>query len=189
MVQTGTAGPHSQATGNYTNTEIPYQGPGVSDNTTKPVAGKTDLTSLKNKLKKIREEREKAMGAGNVSNVSADYYNVDFENPVTINNPPDKKPMAGPRTVTPAGHANNDTSFALSASSSKVSYLLWQCAHCQTVNKAHHTACEHCKLSRGKMANRSCFCESCQLMMYLPPKGDFKDTCCPQCKKVYESVL
>ena len=195
VVQTGAAGPRSQTTSNYVNAEMPYQG--VSDGTNKPVAGRTDLTSLRSKLEKTKEEREKTVTAGNVNKkANEDYYNMSElsqyipENPVMINNPSNKKPMAGPRTVTPANHANNDTRSALSASSSKRTYQLWQCAHCQTINKAHHTACEHCKLPRGKMADRSYLCNFCQMMIFVPVRRvDYKETCCPRCKHVYESAL
>ena len=106
-----------------------------------------------------------------------------------INNPPDKRPMAGAQTVTPASQVNNDTRPALSTSPSKIAYQLWQCAHCQTVNEAHHTACEHCKLPPGTMADRPYLCEFCQLMMFIPIKGDSTDTCCPRCKYVHENAL
>ena len=195
MVQTGGAASRLQATINYANAEIPYQG--VSDSTNKPVAGKADLTSLRNKLEKTKEEREKTLTAGNVNKkTDEDYCNIEElaqytpENPVLINNPSNKRPMAVPRTVNPSNHANNDTRSALSASSSKVTYQLWQCAHCETVNEAHHTACEHCKLPPGRMADRSYFCNFCQMMIFIPVRrADYKDTCCPRCKHIYESVL
>ena len=185
----------TQTTGNYANAEIQYQG--VSDNTTKPVVIKTDLTSLKNRLLKTKEVREKAVGASGVSNNSTNYLNlgeisafVTSENPVTINNPPDKRPMPSPRTVTPANHASNDTHSALSTSLSKKTYRLWQCAHCQTINEADHTACEHCKLPPERMASRSFFCEFCQLMIFIPLKaGDFNYVSCPRCKQVHTSIL
>ena len=194
VIQTDGADPHSQSTSNYWLLYQPHQG--VSDSTTKPVAGKTDLTSLRNRLKKSKEAREKVVGVGNVYNTPTDYCNVGemstyfSENPVMINNPPDKRPMASPRTVTPANHTSNDTRSASSASSSNITYRLWQCAQCQTVNEAHHKSCEHCKLPLGKMADRSCFCDICQMMMFIPLKQvDFTDTCCPICKKVLETCL
>ena len=181
-----------QATVNYANAEIPYQG--VSDSTNKPVAGKTDLRNLRDRLEKTKEEREKALTAGNVNKkADKDYYKIEefaqykSENPVMIKNPRMKRPMAVPRTVTPANHGSNDTRSAFSASSLKRTYQLWQCAHCQTINEAHHTACEHCKLPPGRMADRSYFCNFCQLMIPVR-RADFKDTSCPRCKHVYESA-
>ena len=88
----------------------------------------------------------------------------------------DKRPMGGPQTTR-------------SASSSKITYRLWQCAQCRTINEARHTSCEHCKLPRGKMADRSYLCDFCQLMMFIPIKEDPTDTCCPRCKYLYESAL
>ena len=132
---------------------------------------KIDLTSLTNKLEKAKVVQGKVVGADVSNNPAADYCNVSeistctSEDPVTIN-PPDKKPMASPRT-TPANHASNDTRSALSTSSSMETYQLWQCAQCQTVNEAHYTVCEHCKLLRGKMATREILCHPCQLMMFL----------------------
>ena len=197
VVQTGGAGPHLQATINYANAEIPYQG--VPDSTTKPTVAdlaslrnklektkeerettklddaKATLASLRNKIEKSKEEREKIL-AGSVNN--------------TINNPPNRRLMAGPRTVTPANHASNDTCYVLSASSPQVTCQLWQCAHCQTVNEAHHTACEHCKLPLGRMADRSSFCNFCQMMIFIPlGRADSKDKYCPRCKHIYESAL
>lgn len=155
---------------------------------------KTDLTSLTNKLEKAKVVQEKAVGADVSNNPAADYCNASemstciSENLVTINNPPDKRPKAGPQT-TPGNHAGNDTCSALSASSSKKTYRLWQCANCRTVNEVHHTVCECCKLSQGKMANRSYLCDFCQLMIFIPLKMEFEDLCCPRCKKVCESAL
>ena len=177
VVQTGTADPHSQATSNYANTEIPYQG--VSDK-----ARKYDLVSLRNRLEKAKEQRVKTVLVG-AGVMPADYCNVGeistgiSENPVTIKNPPDKKPMASPR-ITPAN----------SASSSKRTYQLWQCAHCQIINEAHHTACECCKLPPERMV-KSYFCNFCQMMIFVPIRRvGFKDTYCPRCKQqVYESAL
>ena len=188
VVQTGGPDPHLQATINYANAEIPYQG--VPDSTNKPVAGKTDLTSLRNRLEKSKEVREKKLTAGNVNkNADEDYSFLDYI-PVMIDNPPNKRPMAVPRTVNPSNHASNDTRSALSASSSKRTYQLWQCAHCQTINEARHTACEHCKLPLGKMADRSYFCNFCQMMIFIPViRVDLKETCCPRCKHIYDSVL
>ena len=191
VAQTGATGPHSQSTSDYVSTKIPYQG--VSDSTTKPVAGKADLTSLRNRLEKSKEEREKVT-AGNVKNAN-DYCNLSessqyiSENPVMINNPPNKRPMAGPRTVTPASHASNDTPSTSSTSSSKVPYQLWQYAQCQTVNEAHRTACEHCKLPHGKMADRSYLCKFCELKIFVPLKVGGKDIICPRCKEVYETFV
>ena len=185
VVQTG-AGPHSQTTSDYVNAEIPYQG--VSDSTTKP---KPDLPSLRNRLEKVKEVREKAVVASSSSvSKNNDYYNVAevasyiSENPVTIKNPYDKKPMANPRTMTPA---SSNTHSGSSTSSSKITYRLWQCAHCQTINEAHHTSCIHCKSPIGKIGNLSYFCNFCQ--MIIPLKRDFKDTSCPRCKEVYETTL
>ena len=162
VIQTGSAGPHTQTA----NTKIPYQG--VSDN-----AGKSDSTSLRNKLKKAKEVIKKT-ATGSVSDNPDDYCNVSeisSKNPVTINNPHAKKPMASPRTH--------------SASSSKRTYQLWQCANCQTINVARHTACEHCKLLRGKMSDRSYLCNFCQLMIFIPVRrADFKGTSCPRCKHI-----
>ena len=193
VAQTGDAGPHSQSISNYVNTEVPYQG--VSDSTTKPVVRKTDLTSLRNRLEKSKEKREEALTAVDVNKKAGDYCNLSEPsqyisgNPVMINNLLHKRPLAGPRTVTPVSHASNDTHSASSTSSSKIAYRLWQCAQCQTVNEAHHTSCEHCKLICGKMADRKIFCSFCQLMMFLPPIRDLTDTCCPRCKEVHESCL
>ena len=103
MVQTGAVGPHSQSTSNYANTEIPFHG--VFDNTTKPVTGKADLTSLRDKLEKSKEEREKTLTTGNVNKTAGDYYNLSklcqliSEN--CVNNPSNKRPIADPQTVTP----------------------------------------------------------------------------------------
>ena len=158
VFQTGGAGPHSQTTNNYANMEIPYQG--VSDNTTKPVAGKTGLTSLRSRLEKSKEVREKTV----VANKSTDYYNVAevasyvSENPVMIKNPHDKKPVVNPRTITPANLASSNTHSGSSTSTSKITWKLWQCANCQTINKGHHTVCGHCKLPPGRMADRSYYC-------------------------------
>ena len=183
VVQTGAAGPHSQTTGDYVNAKIPYQG--VSDSTTKPVAGKTDLT---NKLKEVRETITADKKANDYSSIS-EFSQYKSKNPVMINNPHDKRPI-NPRTVTHANHANNDTRSAFSASSSKRTYQLWQCAHCQTINEARPNVCEHCKLPPGKITDMSYFCDFCQLMIFIPVRrADFKDTCCPRCKYVYESEL
>ena len=181
--------------GNYANAEIPYQG--VSDSTTKPVTGKADLTNLRNKLEKMKEEREKTLTSGNVNKKAyEDYCNIgEFaqytpENPVMVNKPPNKRPMAVPRRVNPSNHANNDSRSALSTPSSKRTYQLWQCAHCETVNEARHTACEHCKLPPGRKADRSYFCNFCQMMIFVPVRRvDLKDAYCPRCKHVYDSIL
>ena len=190
IVPTGGVGSHSQTTGNYVNAEIPFQG--VSYTTNKPVLGRTDLTSLRNRLEKTKEEREKTIG-GKVNEKDKDYCNASefphymAKNPVIINNPASKKPLAAPQAVMPARQASVDT--GISTASSKRSYQLWQCAHCQTVNKAQHTSCEKCKLPCGKMADRSILCESCHLMIFIPLIRDFKDVCCPRCKQEYATVV
>ena len=75
----GGAGPHSESTSNYVNTEIPYQ-------TTKLVARKI-LTSLRNELEKIKEEREKALTACNVNKKAGDYYHLSKFSQHTSENP------------------------------------------------------------------------------------------------------
>ena len=164
--------------------------------TTKPVAGKIDLTSLRSKLEKVKEVREKPVVAGSVSkSPAADNYSMAeiesyiSENLVTIKNPHDKKPMANPRTMTPANLASSNTHSGSSTSTSKITYRLWQCANCQTINEVHYTACEHCKLPPGRMADRSTFCDFCQMMIFIPLRRDFKDTVCPRCMTVQLHVF
>ena len=183
VVQSGSASPHSQSTSNYANTKIPYQGD--SDNTTKPVAGTADLTSLRNRLENSKEVREKAIAGG--VRKHPDYYNIDdiSENP---ENPNDKKPMAGPQTVTPTNLASNNTYSAMSTPLSKKSYRLWQCAFCQKLNEAHHMSCNYCKVARG-MADSSIFCDSCQIIIFITQKSGYRYTHCPGCNRVYEIAL
>ena len=103
-----------------------------------------------------------------------------------MNNPCDKKPKASPRIIAPTTDSSQSAS---STASSKVNYELWQCAHCQSVNEAYHISCPHCKLPRGRLADRSTLCEFCQLLIFIPAKGERTDTCCPKCKQVYETVV
>jgi len=107
------------------------------------------------------------------------------ESPITIKNPVIEKPVAASRSTT----GSEKTHSTSSTSSSKRTYQLWQCAHCEKINKAHHVSCENCGLARGKMAVRSIFCDFCQLMIFVPPSREFKDTCCPRCKQVHDSAL
>jgi len=191
VVQTSAApSSNSQSASNYANIEAFSQpSQGVSDSATKPFTGKTDLTSLRSNLEKKKEVREKTMVANN--DKKKDYSNMDEissyvqENPMAIKNLPVKKPVATPRSTT----GGEKTYSASSTSSSKRTYQLWQCAHCEKINKVHHVSCENCGLTRGKMAIRSIFCEFCQLMIFMPLSREFKDTCCPRCKQVHESTL
>ena len=182
VVQTGGAVTHPQLTSDYVNVKTLVEG--TPDTTNKPNVGKPDLTSLRSRLEKTKEEREKATKKGDYYNLS-DISTYVPENPVTIKNPADKKPMAVRRTKAPANLASSNTHSA----SSKITYKLWQCAHCQKINEVHHTSCERCKLPPGKMADRSYFCDFCQMMIFIPPRKDFKDTSCPRCYQVYESTL
>ena len=182
VAQTGGAGLHPQSTKFYVNYEIP-----IPDSTNKSNVG---LTSLRSGLEKSKEERTKAVVAK--VNEKSDFYNLsDYfayipENPVIIDNPPDKKPMAGPRLKTPVNLASSNTH----SSSLNRTYKLWQCAQCRKTNETQHVSCKYCKLTRGKMADRSVLCEFCQLITFIPPaKGEVSDTCCPTCKTVYESVF
>jgi len=186
MVQTSAApSAHSQSASNYASAEVfsePSQG--VSDSITKPFTGKTDLISLRSSLEKIKGQRKKTVVAGSVK--KKDCYNVAEvpsyvqENPITI-----RKPVATPRSIT----GSKKTHSASSTSSSKRTYQLWQCAHCEKINKAHHTSCEFCGLAREKMTNGSIYCEFCQLMIFTPSTRELADICCPRCKYVFESVL
>ena len=186
VVQTGGVSSHPQSTDPYVNYEIPFQG--LPDSTNKP---NVDLTSLRSKLEKTIEEREKAVVASANKKKERDYYNLlDVstylpENPVMLNNPADKKPAAGPRTKPPANLASSTTHPA----SSKKTYRQWQCAQCQKVSETQHASCKYCKLPRGKMASRSILCDFCQLMIFVPTAtGELLDVCCPRCKTVYESA-
>ena len=110
---------------------------------------------------------------------------------VVLTNPrakkPIAKPMAVPRSITSANFAGSNTHSASSTFSSNNTYKLWQCAHCQVVNEDNNSCCKTCKLPQGKKADRSYFCGFCQLLMYIPLRRKLVDTCCPICKKVYES--
>ena len=187
MVQTGGAGAYSHSSSDYTNAEMPAQMlQGSSDS-----FGKPDLRSLRDKLEKTKEEREKNAVAGGV-NKTPDHHNLSevssyiSGNPMMMNHLPDKKPMATPRTKAPTTNSGHSAS---STASSKVHYKLWQCAHCQTINEAHHNYCIRCKLPRGRQADRSAMCEFCQLMIFIPARGGATDICCPRCRQVFERVL
>ena len=208
MVQTGVAVNHRR---DYANYEVPIQG--VTNSTNKPTVRKTDLTSLRSKLEKTKEEREKtvvasantkAVVASANTKTNKDYYNLPditayvSENPVTISNPPDRKPMAVPRTITPANLAGGNTHFSSSKKTYRLSLYvffdeekcLWQCAKCQEINEAQHATCKYCKLLRGLMADRSAICEFCQLMIFIPAaKGVYSDVCCRRCKQVHETAF
>ena len=193
VVQTGGAGAHSHSSSDYVNADtLPQMLQGSSDSTNKSTFGKSDLTSLRNKLEKTKEEREKnVVAAGGVSKAS-DYYNLSevssytSGNPMMMNHLPNKKPMATPRTKGPTANSSHSAS---STTSLKVHCKLWQCAHCQTINEAHHNYCIHCKLPCGRQADRSALCEFCQLMIFIPARGEITDVCCPRCKQVFETVL
>ena len=184
MVQTVN---HPQLTTDYANYILPVQS--VLDGTNKPTIGKVDLASLRCKLEKTKEEKTVDAAA----NTKKDYNNLSDINitayvpeiPVKIDSPPDKKPRAGPQTITPANLVSSNTH---SASSIRI-YRLWQCAQCQKTNEAQHVSCKYCKLSCGKMADRSALCEYCQLMTFIPARRAFSDVCCPICKKVLESAF
>ena len=185
--QTGSAGAHSHSSSDYVIDEVLLQMlQGSSDSTNKSTFGRSDLTSLRNKLEKTKEREKNVVAAGGVSKAS-DYYNLSevscyiSDNPMMVNNLPDKKPKAIPRTKVPA--TNNSHSPL-----SKVYFKLWQCAHCQTVNEAHHNFCMHCKLPRGRQADRSALCEFCQLMIFIPARGEATEICCPRCEQVFESA-
>lgn len=189
VYQTGATGSNSSS--DYVNAETmvqPFQG--ASDGTNKSTAVRTDLPSLRNKLEKTKEERERTVVA---ANKKSDYCNLSDvtryipENPVIITNPPDKKPAAGRRTLAPANTVFSNTYSALSTFSR--AYKLWQCAHCQGVNEAHCGSCDTCKLPYGKMAGSSYLCKYCDLMLLLPSNRERKDACCPLCKHIFESTL
>ena len=191
LVQVGNAS--SQATSDYANAEISYQG--VSDNA-KIGLGKTDLTSLRNRMEKRKEEREKTLTASTVTKQDGDYYNwsevsqYTAQNPVLINNPPLKKPLPNPRSVIPTNPANNNNNNnSLPTSSSKLQYRFWQCAHCKKISEAYNRSCEYCKLPLGSMAIRSTLCEICQLMIFIKKTSEFADICCSRCKRVFETTL
>ena len=169
VAQCSDAVPYSQSTSGYTT-------PG-SDST---VAKKTDLASLRSRLEKSKEVREKV--------VSADIYNLTEL--ATYKNPYNKNPVVGPRTVTPANLASDNTHSAMSTSSLKKFYKLWQCAQCQTLNEAHHISCNYCKVYLGGMADTSIICDFCQLM-FSAQKSGHTDTHmrCPRCKQVCETAL
>ena len=192
VVQIGGTGSHPQSTDAYANYEISSQG--ISDSTARPIAGKPDLSNLRARLERAKEEREKTIVRK--MHKGPEYYNVSEmlhveENPVMIDNPPNKRPMAIPRTKPPGIVASNDTNSATSSSSSKSSgkYRLWQCAQCQTVNDVHHICCKHCKGDFHKMSKRSLFCVKCELMMLMPLEVVYGDKRCPICYQVYESAL
>ena len=150
---------------------------------------KLNLASLRSRLEKTKEQQKKAV-VTHGTNKPVDYHNIgDFtpyiqENPVTVKNPADKKPITVPRKSIPGS-----TNAHSESTSSSRTYTLWQCAGCQVVNETHHGVCQQCKLARGNMANRDIFCHHCQLLMFIPLKKIFEDTCCPRCKHVYESAL
>ena len=194
MVQSGTVGSRPQPSSDYVNFEAsPQLFQGVSDNTNKPTFGKSDLASLRSKLDKAKKEMEKTVG---VANRKVEYGNLSdistyvSENPVMLNNPLlYRKPVAASRSKTSANFAGSHTHSASSTSSSIKTYKLWQCAHCQVINEAHCNFCVTCRLPQGKMADRSYFCEFCQLRMYVSPRNELVDVCCPRCKKVYEESI
>ena len=191
VVQTGGAGAHSHSWSDYINAETVAQMiQGSSDSTNKSTFGKSDLTSLRDKLEKAKKERERNVVA--VVNKTSDYHNLSeissyiSENPMMMKNLPDKKPVASCRTKAPTTNSGHSAS---STASSKAHFKLWQCAHCQTVNEAHHNSCMHCKLPRGRQADRSAVCEFCQLMIFIPARGEATDICCPRCKQAFESIF
>ena len=193
MVQTGAVGSRPQPSSDYVNVEaLPHLIQGISDNASKPPLGRSHLPSLRSKLEKTKEEIEKTVVAaskpGNYGNIS-DFPPYVSENPVALHNPRNKKPMAAPRLTTSANFAGSNTHSASSAFSSNNTYKLWQCAHCKMINEANNSCCETCKLPQGKKADRSYFCEFCQLLMYIPLRKELADTSCPRCKKVYESAF
>ena len=164
--------------------------------------GKTNLNVLKNRLQHKKEVTQTVFQTGGPaphSQSTSDYAEIPYQrisestttgktDLTVLRNKlekakkekekamSDKRPMGGPQTTR-------------SASSSKITYRLWQCAYCQTVNEAHHTSCEHCKLPLGRITDGSYLCEFCQLMIFIPLKKKITDTCCPRCKQVYESAL
>ena len=186
-ILTGGTGAHPHSSGDYVNADMVRGG---SDNTNKSTFGRRDLTSLRSKLEKTKEEREKIVVASSV-NQTSDYHTLSevasyiSGNPVIMNNPRDKKLKASPRTVVPT--TNNST--ALSTASSNINFKLWQCAHCQSVNEACHISCEHCKLPRGQQADRFALCEFCQLLVFIPARGEYTDICCLRCNYVLETTL
>ena len=190
MVQAGFAVNHRQLISNYVSNEILAQG--VPESANKPTVGKTDLTSLRSRLEKTKEEREKTVIGVLNTKTKPDYYNMLAisvyapENPVIIRNPADKKPVAGPRTKASANLASSNTHSA----SSKRTYRLWQCAQCQEINEAQHASCKNCKLPRRKMADMYILCAFCQLMIFIPAtKGVLLDISCLRCKQVHEAAF
>ena len=182
VVQTDGTGAHPHSSGDYINADVVRQM--VQDSTNKSTFGRPDLTSLRSRLEKTKEEREKEVVASSV-NQAPDYHNLSevssyvLGNPMIINNLRGIKPKASPRTIPPASNNSHSAS----------SFELWQCVHCQSVNEICHISCSHCKLPRGRLADRSTLCEFCQLLIFIPAKGEHTDVCCPRCKQVYETVL
>ena len=187
-----TVGSHPQPSSGV-NVESQPQVQGVFDYTNKPTFGKSDLASFGSKVERTKEVTVKEVVATKRKEDHSTLFDIttdDLENAVTPNNPLDKKLVAVPRS-TSANLPGSNTHSASSTSSkrSKRSYKLWQCAHCKTVNEVHHDFCLHCKLAHGSMADRSCFCEFCQLVIFIPHKEKREDTICSRCKQVHETVL
>ena len=148
------------------------------------------MASLGSKVERTKEVTVKEVVATKRKEDCSNLFDIttdDLENAMTPNNPLDKKPVAVPQSTT--ANLPGSNTHSASSISSKKGYKLWQCAHCQTVNEARHDSCIHCRLACGRKADRSCFCEFCQLMIFIPHKEKREDTCCPRCKMVYESTL
>ena len=183
VVQTGGTGAHPYSSSKCVNADVLFQ-----DNTNKSTFGRPDLTNLRFRLEKTKEEREKHVVASSV-NQAPDYHNPSevssyvSGNPMIMNKSDDKKPRASHLKVAPTTHS------ASSTASSKVNYKLWQCAHCQSVNEACHISCKYCELPCGWLDDRSVLCEFCQLLIFIPARGEHTDVCCPRCKQIHETVF
>ena len=178
MVQSATTHSRPQPSGDY------VAGPRLlhifSDNTITPPPMKLDLPSSRSKLEKTKEEIDKMVV---VANKKSDYSTPsdDISHiPLMTRN---KSTVLTPQSTT--ANLPGSNTHSASSTSLKRSYRLWQCAHCQTVNEACHDSCTACRLAHGRMADRSSFCEFCQLMIFIPRNKKYTNISCPRCKMVF----
>ena len=147
--------------------------------------GKMDLKSMRKNLVKISEVREKTTEANRTT-----YQNVDdfpLRTPPTAAvvgdcTIPEKNPVPLPRSKPLAGmdYQARDRSSA----QSKGHFKWWQCAFCQTVNKAANSNCVNCMQDLGNLAYAMGYCRQCSLQVLISDEKKHDICYCPRCKTV-----